>query len=255
MRCKTRRNKRTDRLAISCIFYKKEVPLKRKMYTMYLLKKQDVIIALFCTILSFCSVLAWCFSCTMLAFAGTSYYQKINQSKIKLLKSGQCTAYFPVQCCVSLGQHCTRFSPMQCCPKRINTTLKRIFSSAMLSWTLRTVLHRHFPVQCCCPRSIRTTLHKICSCTMLSGAFWAQVTSPVTMVSDHWPVIILSPGLYRQCLTRRFSIEKPENLSKTSFHSGRTEQHRISITRANSDTLISFYVQYLKKKLFNLNPT
>ena len=98
MRCKTRRNKRTDRLAISCIFYKKEVPLKRKMYTMYLLKKQDVMIALFCTILSFCSMLAWCFSCTMLAFAGTSYYQKIKQSKIKLLKSDQCSMHCLFSC-------------------------------------------------------------------------------------------------------------------------------------------------------------
>ena len=143
MQCKTRRNKGTDRLAISCIFYKRGVPLKLKIYTMYLLKKQDVMIALFCTILSFCSMLAWCFSCRMLAFAGTSYYEKINQSKIKLLKSGQCPAYFALQC-LSLGQHCTRFSPMQCCPKRINTTWKRIFSCSMLSWTLRTVLHRHF---------------------------------------------------------------------------------------------------------------
>ena len=54
--------------------------------------------------------------------------------------------HFPVQYCLealgqhccsrniktNIGQHCRRFLPVQSCPKSIKTTLKRIFSCAML---------------------------------------------------------------------------------------------------------------------------
>ena len=47
-----------------------------------------------------------------------------------------CTGFFSVQCYLQpLWQHCTRFLPVQCWPKRIKTTLNRIFSCAMLSGT------------------------------------------------------------------------------------------------------------------------
>ena len=58
-----------------------------------------------------------------------------------------------------------------------------------------------------------------------------------------------------QCLTSKFCIESPENLWRISFHSWRKEQRGISITRAHSDTLIYFYVQYPKRMLFRFNPT
>ena len=69
--------------------------------------------------------------------------------------------FFPMQYCVeSLGQHCTRLLPVECCPKRIKTTLSRIFSWAVLSGASRKTLSRVFPLRCC-PKSILTTLNRI----------------------------------------------------------------------------------------------
>ena len=57
------------------------------------------------------------------------------------------TGFFPVCCCLEpQGQHCTKVLKLlvQCCPKRIKTTLNRIFSWAMLFGVSRTTLHRVF---------------------------------------------------------------------------------------------------------------
>ena len=86
------------------------------------------------------------------------------------------TWFFPVKCCLeSLGQHYAKFLPVQCCPKRIKTTLKRIFSSAMLSEAWTTTLHRAFSMQCC-PKSINTTLNMTFSCAMLSKSLGQHYT-------------------------------------------------------------------------------
>ena len=48
---------------------------------------------------------------------------------------------------------------------------------------------------------------------------------------------------------------EPESMWRTSFHSWRTDQLRISITRTPSDTLAYFYVQYPKRVLLRFNRT
>ena len=128
-------------------------------------------------------------------FVAAGYYQKVNQSKINAPatiqwafpvqccleslsqyctgsylcnvvpratrqhcypKSIKATGFFPVQCCLErFGQHCLRFLPVQCCPKRIKTTLKRIFS---------------------CPKSIKTTLKNNFSCAMMSESLGKRYT-------------------------------------------------------------------------------
>ena len=98
------------------------------------------------------------------------------------------TWFFPVKCCLeSLGQHYAKFLPVQCCPKRIKTTLKRIFSSAMLSEAWTTTLHRDFSMQCC-PKSIKTTLNRTFSCAMLSEVSWTTLhkTFSCAMLSQQY---------------------------------------------------------------------
>ena len=66
------------------------------------------------------------------------------------------TGFFLVRCCLEpLGQHCTRFFQLlvHCFPKRMKTTLNRIFSCAMLSGVFW------------------ETLHKIFTCAMLSQKY------------------------------------------------------------------------------------
>ena len=58
-----------------------------------------------------------------------------------------------------------------------------------------------------------------------------------------------------ECLTRKFCTKSPENLGRSSFHSWRIEQLRISIPRAHIDTLAYFYVQYPKRMFFRFIPT
>ena len=82
-------------------------------------------------------------------FEATSYYQKINQSEIKIAEKGCCSEkiHLPFSCTMSLRQHCTRILPVQCSPKSITTTLNKIFSCAMLSEASWTTLNNILPVQ------------------------------------------------------------------------------------------------------------
>ena len=55
---------------------------------------------------------------------------------------------FPVQCCLEpIGQHFTKFLHVQYCPKSIKTALNRIFSCAMLSGAILTILQEVLPMQ------------------------------------------------------------------------------------------------------------
>ena len=109
-----------------------------------------------------------------------------------------------MQCCLKhLRQHCIELWPVQCCPKSNKTTLNRIFSYAILSWSISDnialgfepcnvvprVLRRDwtgaFLIQCClehlghcvgfcpvqcCPKSIKTTFKRIFCYAMVSQA-------------------------------------------------------------------------------------
>ena len=100
-----------------------------------------------------------------------------------------------MQCCLKhLRQHCIELWPVQCCPQSNKTTLNRMFSYAILSWSISDnitlgfepcnvvarVLRRDwtgaFLIQCClehlghcvgfclvqcCPKSIKTTFNRI----------------------------------------------------------------------------------------------
>ena len=94
-----------------------------------------------------------------------------------------CTEFFPMQCCLKFQrQQCIGFWPVQYSLKNIKTTLKRIFSCALLSRASRTTLHWVFPVQYC-SRSIETTLHKIFYCAKMSGAPPTALYKVLTFIS------------------------------------------------------------------------
>ena len=81
--------------------------------------------------------------------------QNKNCRKVMLFRR-HCTGFFPVLCCLeSLGQHCTRFLPVQCCPKSIKATLNRIFSCAMLFWSLLDNIAQGFYLCNVAPRVLR----------------------------------------------------------------------------------------------------
>ena len=85
---------------------------------------------------------------------------------------------------------------MQCCPKSIKTTLNRFLSSAILSGSSWTTLHKDLSMQCCLkplgqhctwilpvqcsPKSIKTIMNKKFSCVMLSGVSWTTLHKEFT---------------------------------------------------------------------------
>ena len=162
--------------------------------------KNTKTIIMFRTILSFCSTLAWAFSCAMLTLH-LQYPVIIKKITIHLklmLTRRKCTG-FPVQSCLeSLGWHCTRFLPVvssivprvlrqhwagffhvQCClelfwqhftrflpvrcwPKSIH--YKNIEQDIFLCdvvWSLLDNITQVFLPVACYHKSVKTTLNKI----------------------------------------------------------------------------------------------
>ena len=70
-------------------------------------------------------------------FEATSYYQKINQSEIKIAEKDAAqkkyTYLFPVQLFMEFSGHHTGLLAVQCCPNSIKTTFNSSYSCAILS--------------------------------------------------------------------------------------------------------------------------
>ena len=118
-------------------------------------------ISLFHTILSFCSMLAWDFSCAMLAKCWHSICS--NQICLDNIAQDLFSSMLSAACQTTLHRVLTWGNNEQS------------FSCVMLSWAWRTTLHRVFTCARFTPGVLRHHCRRFFSCAMLSKYIWDNI--------------------------------------------------------------------------------